>query len=43
MALGESGGMIPRKIFENLDTVMTILVLFEPKFFAPNSECFNQI
>ena len=29
MALGISGGMLPRKIFETLDTVMGILVLFE--------------
>ena len=29
MALGESGGMLPRKMFENLNTVMAILVLFE--------------
>ena len=28
-ALGGSGGMLPQKIFENLHTVMTILVLFE--------------
>ena len=27
--LGESGGELPRKIFENLDTVMAILALFE--------------
>ena len=29
MTLGGSGGMLPRKIFENLHTVMAILVLFE--------------
>ncbi len=28
-ALGGSGGMLPRKIFENLNAVMAILVLFE--------------
>ena len=27
--LGESGGMLPRKSFENLHAVMAILVLFE--------------
>ena len=27
--LGGSGGMLPRKIFENLHTVMAILVLFK--------------
>ena len=27
--LGRSGGMLPRKFFENLHTAMTILVLFE--------------
>ena len=29
MALGGSGGMLPRKVFKNLDTVMAILELFE--------------
>ena len=29
MTLGESEGMLIRKIFENLHTVMAILVLFE--------------
>ena len=29
MILGGSGGMLPRKIFENLHTVMGILALFE--------------
>ena len=29
MALGGSGGMLPRKVFKNLDTVMAILALFE--------------
>ena len=28
-ALGRSEGMLPRKIFENLHTVVAILVLFE--------------
>ena len=28
-ALGGSGSMLPRKIFENLNTVVAILVLFE--------------
>ena len=28
-ALGESGGMLPPKNFENLHAVMAILVLFE--------------
>ena len=28
-ALGGSGGMLPRKFFENLHTVVAILVLFE--------------
>ena len=27
MALGGSGGMLPRKVFKNLDTVMAILAL----------------
>ena len=29
MALGGSGGMLPRKNFENLHTVVVILALFE--------------
>ena len=29
MAQGGSGGMLPRKVFKNLDTVMAILELFE--------------
>ena len=29
MALGGSGGMLSRKVFKNLDTVMAILALFE--------------
>ena len=29
MTLGGSGGMLPRKFFENLRTVMAIKVLFE--------------
>ena len=29
-ALGGFGGMLPRKIFENLHTVVVILALFEP-------------
>ena len=44
MALGGSGGMLPRKVFKNLDTVMAILELFEQflwqilfNFFASNS------
>ena len=44
MALGGSGGMLPRKVFKNLDTVMAILELFEEilwqilfNFFASNS------
>ena len=32
MALGKYGSMLPRKIFENLDTVMAILVFFEQYF-----------
>ena len=28
--LGGSGGMLPRKVFENLHTVVAILALFEP-------------
>ena len=41
--------MLPRKIFENLDAVMAILVFFEQllwqtlfDFFAPNSASFNK-
>ena len=43
--------MLPQKIFENLPTVVAILVLFEQfllfrqilfKFFARNSECFTK-
>ena len=44
MALGGSGGMLPRKVFKNLDTVMAIFALFEQflwqilfNFFASNS------
>ena len=44
MALGRSGGMLTRKVFKNLDTVMAILELFEQflwqilfNFFASNS------
>ena len=44
MALGGSGGMLPRKVFKNSDTVMAILALFEQflwqilfNFFASNS------
>ena len=29
MALGGPGGMLPLKVFRNLDTVMAILALFE--------------
>ena len=41
MILGGCGGRLPRKIFENLHTVMGILALFEQFvtqicFFAPN-------
>ena len=32
MALGGSGGMLPRKVFKNLDTVMAILALFEQNY-----------
>ena len=42
-----SGGMLPRKIFQNLHAVTAIFVLFNQfsgkfclKFFEPNSECF---
>ena len=31
-SIGESGGMLPRKIFENLHTVMAILALFKQLF-----------
>ena len=48
-ALGGSGGMLPQKIFENLHTIVAILVLFETifrqilfQFFAPKSECFTK-
>ena len=40
--------MLPRKIFENAHTVVTIFVLFEQflskfdKFFVPKSECFTK-
>ena len=37
--------MLPRKIFENLQTVVAILVVFEQflgKFFAPKSDCFTK-
>ena len=39
--------MLPRKFFENLHTVVSILALFEQflgmfKFFAPKSECFTK-
>ena len=47
MALGGCRLMLPRKFFENLDTVMAVLVLFEQfskqiffNFFTPNSEFF---
>ena len=47
MALGGSRVMLPRKFFENLDTVMAVLVLFEQfsrqiffNFFTLNSESF---
>ena len=49
MALGGSGGLLPRKVFKNLDTVMAILALFEQflwqilfKFFASNSKSFTK-
>ena len=49
MALGWSGGMLPRKVFKNLDTVMAILALFEQflwqilfNFFACNSKSFTK-
>ena len=37
--------MLPRKIFENLHTVVAILALFEQflgKFFVPKFECFTK-
>ena len=37
--------MLSQKIFENFDTVVAILVVFEQfsgKFCAPNSECFTK-
>ena len=47
--IGESGGMLPRKVFKNLDTVMAILALFEQflwqilfNFFASNSKSFTK-
>ena len=49
MALGGSGGMLPRKVFKNLDTVMAILALFEQLlwqilfiFFASSSKSFTK-
>ena len=49
MALGGSEGMLPRKVFKNLDTVMAILALFEQflwqilfNFFAFNSKSFTK-
>ena len=51
MALGGSRGMLPRKVFKNLDTVMAILhvELFEQflwpilfNFFASNSKSFTK-
>ena len=50
MALGGSRGMLPRKVFKNLDTVMAILALFEQfllwqilfNFFASNSKSFTK-
>ena len=49
MALGGSGGMLPRKVFKNLDTVMAILALFEQflwqipfNFFASYSKSFTK-
>ena len=46
--MGGSGGVFPRKFFENFHTVVAILVPFEQfcqiliKFFAPKFECFTQ-
>ena len=49
MALGGSGGLLSRKVFKNLDTVMAILALFEQflwqilfNFFAFNSKFFTK-
>ena len=49
MALGGSGGMLLRKVFKNLDTVMAILALFEQflwqilfNIFASNSKSFTK-
>ena len=49
MALGGYGGMLPRKVFKNLDTAMAILELFEQflwqilfNFFASNSKSFSK-
>ena len=49
MALGRSGGMLPRKVFKNSDTVMAILELFEQflwqilfNLFASNSKSFTK-
>ena len=49
MALKGSGGMLPRKVFKNLDTVMAILALFEQflwhiqfNFFVSNSKFFTK-
>ena len=49
MALGGSGGMLPRKVFKNLDIVTAILELFEQflwqilfNFFASNSKSFTK-
>ena len=49
MVLGESGGMLPRKVFKNLDTVMAILALFEEflwqilfNFLASNFKSFTK-
>ena len=40
-----SGGVFSKTFFENCDTAVAILVLFEQfsaKFCAPNSECFTK-
>ena len=49
MALRGSGGMLPRKVLKNFDTVMAILELFEQflwqillNFFASNSKSFTK-
>ena len=49
MAPGGYGGMLPRKVFKNLDTVMAILELFEQfvwqilfNFCAFNSKSFTK-